>query len=157
MGCNGGDMRTGDKYIMAKGVMNDMDYTFQGYSSTCRYNYLKPLTYITGYSYCSNASANKCTFNIVYNLLAKGPVAVTIDGGTWGFQNYMSGIFTAYCSQVNHAVTLVGYGWTSTQKYWIVRNSWGSSWGENGYIRVAVNSANSNSCFIEYEAVLPLI
>jgi len=156
-GCEGGDMRTSGNYLKAKGVMNDSDYVFSGYTNSCRYNSLKPRTYITGYQYCSNATNYKCSTSIVYTLLTLGPVAVTIDGGSYLFQNYKSGVFTGFCSQVDHAVTLVGYGTLGSQKYWLIRNSWGNYWGENGYIRVAVNSANQNSCFIEYEAVLPLV
>jgi KDEL-tailed cysteine endopeptidase len=155
LGCSGGDMRTGDNYVIAKGLMNEADYNFQGYTSVCRYNNLRPLTFITGYKYCSNATRYKCSTSLIYSLLTKGPVAVTIDGGSFGFQNYASGIFSDYCSQVNHALVLVGYGSSGQQNYYLLRNSWSSYWGENGYIRVAVNPSNSFSCFIEYEAVVP--
>ena len=157
LGCSGGDMRTGDNYIIAKGLMTESDYNFQGYTSNCRYNNLRPLTYITGYKYCSNATRYKCSTSLIYSLLTKGPVAVTIDGASFGFQSYSSGIFSDYCSQVNHALVLVGYGSSGLQNYYLLRNSWSTSWGENGFIRVAVNPSNSYSCFIEYEAVFPVV
>jgi len=66
-----------------------------------------------------------------------GPISVSVDASTWSF--YSSGIFNG-CSTVNpdinHAVQLVGYGTDAGTDYWLVRNSWGSSWGEKGYIRL---------------------
>ena len=156
-GCNGGDMRTSFTHIKSKGVMNDADYPLKGYTSSCMYNYLAPLTYISGFNYCSNKTIYKCSTSIVYSLLSKGPLSVLLDGGSNSFQNYKSGIFTGICSEINHAATLVGYGQSGIQNYWLVRNSWSSYWGENGYIRVAVNSQNNYSCFIEFEAILPIM
>jgi len=67
------------------------------------------------------------------------PVSICLDA-MGGFQSYRSGIFNGPCgSQMNHAVLAVGY----TGEYWIVKNSWGTSWGEQGYIRMA---RNKNLC-----------
>jgi cathepsin L len=65
----------------------------------------------------------------------KGPVGVTVAASGWG--SYASGIFTNCDPTVNHAVLLMGYGKdANNQKYWLVRNSWGHSWGEKGFIRL---------------------
>jgi C1A family cysteine protease len=156
-GCNGGDMRTGYNYLITYGMMNDSDYPFIGYQSYCRYNSYKSLVKVSGYQYCSNATSYKCSTATVYSLLQKGSLSVTIDGGSYLFQTYKSGLFNGACSTINHAVVLVGYGVSGAYKYWLIRNSWGTTWGENGYIRVIVNPSNNNSCFIENEAVLPII
>ena len=72
--------------------------------------------------------------------------------------NYSSGIFNSACKQINHAVTLVGYGVaTNGTRYYLIRNSWNTYWGENGYMRIAVNDANHYSCFVGWEVVLPKI
>lgn len=157
MGCSGGDMRTSFSFIKSKGVMNEADYGFKGYTSNCLSNYLAPLTFISSFLFCSNKTQYKCSTSIVYYLLTKGPVAVTIDGGSSSFQHYQSGIFTGYCSEINHSATLVGYASSDNQNYWIIRNSWSNTWGEDGYIRVAVNPGNKFSCFIEFEAIQPVI
>jgi KDEL-tailed cysteine endopeptidase len=158
-GCQGGSLRQGMNYALSYGLEYDSDYPYIGYQGTCKYSSTKFLTRITSWDYCANYSAyttRYCTFDKVYNFLKVGPLSTSTDGGTWDFQNYSSGILTASCSQVNHAVTLVGYGVSTTGiKYWLIRNSWGSYWGENGYIRIQVNPSNKNSCFIEYEVVLP--
>jgi cathepsin L len=65
-----------------------------------------------------------------------GPVAISVGAEEWSF--YAQGIFNG-CSKdavVDHAVTLFGYGEESGTKYWLIRNSWGSSWGEQGFIRL---------------------
>lgn len=77
---------------------------------------------------------------------AAQPVSVAIDGGSFMFQLYGSGVYTGPCTaDVNHGVAVVGYGETQGdadgdgaagpgQKYWIVKNSWGLEWGQDGYV-----------------------
>lgn len=84
-----------------------------------------------------------------------GPIAVSVDASSW--HSYVSGIFDG-CNQlnpdINHAVVLVGYGTDdkTKQDYWLVRNSWSASWGENGYIRLLRrNPSNSNNNLGEQE------
>ena len=72
------------------------------------------------------------------NALATRPVSATVDASNW--QNYKSGIFGNCVSLLNHAVLVVGVvGYA-----WKVKNSWGTSWGENGYIRLS----GGNTCGI---------
>ena len=71
--------------------------------------------------------------------IAQGPVSVTIEADKTVFQMYSGGIFdSASCgTNLDHAVAAVGYGSENGQDFYIVRNSWGASWGEKGYIRIA--------------------
>jgi len=158
-GCNGGDLITGMNYVLNTSVEKESDYTYLGYSGNpCYFSSSKPLTMLNGYQYCSNLTSNyKCSTSIVYSLLQKGPLAVVTNGGSWAFQNYSGGLFNAACYNIDHAVILAGYGVSGSTQYWLVRNSWGPSWGESGYIRIVINSANNYSCFIEYEAILPIV
>jgi cathepsin L len=74
---------------------------------------------------------------------------VAIEAGT-DFQFYSSGVFDAPCGKnLNHAVNVVGVNTAAAQPYFIVRNSWGTSWGEKGYIRMA---AGKNICGIASDA-----
>jgi C1A family cysteine protease len=154
-GCNGGDTISALVYIKSKGLMAESAYKYTANQGSCKYSATKVVAKITGTSYCSNYyKAGSCTATIVNSLLQKGPQAVGIDGGTSGFSNYKSGVFTGTCSNDNHAVVLVGYGVDASKgEFWIIRNSWGSSWGASGYIRVKRNDANKNSCYITNEAV----
>lgn len=83
------------------------------------------------------------------------PVAVAIDASNWSFQLYTAGIYdepACSSSNLDHSVGCVGYGAEGNVKYRIVRNSWGSSWGERGYIRMIWNN---NQCGIATMATLP--
>lgn len=74
--------------------------------------------------------------------LEKGPVAVALCAKSNAFMYYKSGVFTdaQACEQcLDHAVSIVGYNYDSDgTPYWIVRNSWGPDWGENGYIYLEI-------------------
>ncbi|KAJ4700516.1 Cysteine Protease [Melia azedarach] len=72
------------------------------------------------------------------NAVSMHPVSVCIEGGGQDFQNYRSGVFNGQCgTQCDHAVTLIGYGTSEDgMKYWLIKNSWGETWGENGYMRI---------------------
>lgn len=81
-----------------------------------------------------------------------GAIAVAVDAA--GFGSYRSGIFTGYCGgQINHAVVIVGYGNANGHDYWLIRNSWGASWGEAGYIRIL---RGRNHCSVGSYAYIPV-
>lgn len=76
--------------------------------------------------------------------VAQQPVSIAIQANQPAFQLYSSGVITSKCgARLDHGVLAVGYGTDSTfGDYWIVKNSWGSSWGESGYVRIAKSNAN---------------
>jgi len=92
-----------------------------------------PVAAIDGYIKLANND-----YNSVMNALATiGPLAINVDASTW--HAYESGIYNG-CNQaspdVNHVVVMVGYGEDANGKYWLVRNSWSPTWGEQGYIKL---------------------
>ena len=154
-GCNGGDMMKAYNYVQKAGLMSEADYKYTAKEGSCKYSSSKAVNKIKGYDYCSNYGSKKCTTEIFYALLARGPLGVGIDGDV--IQVYKSGIYKGSCNLDNHAVVAVGYGSSGSSYYWIVRNSWGASWGEKGYIRVQGNIKNKYSCFVENEGTLPTV
>lgn len=85
------------------------------------------------------------------------PVSVAIDAGGMEFQLYSSGIFSGFCGyELNHGVAAIGYGEDDGNKYWIVKNSWGTGWGEKGYIRMKRDVSDKRGlCGIAMEASHP--
>lgn len=82
-----------------------------------------------------------------------GPICVCIDARQLQF--YKHGIVKQITSLIpNHAVLLVGYGGVGDDKYWIIKNSWGATWGENGYLRLA---RHVNACNITFNCVVPIL
>jgi len=94
--------------------------------------------------------------------LSKQPVAVAIEASGTDFQLYHSGVYDAACgTELDHGVTAVGYGASEDDGvgYWIVKNSWGPSWGEGGYIRMSIDSDNGDDgmCGIQSKASRPML
>uniref|UniRef100_A0A1J3IRL7 Cysteine proteinase RD21a n=1 Tax=Noccaea caerulescens TaxID=107243 RepID=A0A1J3IRL7_NOCCA len=89
--------------------------------------------------------------------LAHQPISVAIEAGGRDFQLYKSGVFTGTCgTALDHGVVAVGYGSTGGQDYWIIRNSWGSNWGESGYIKLQRNiNVPTGKCGVAMMASYP--
>jgi len=132
-GCNGGMMDQAFEYIIANGGQcSEQAYPYQGVDGLCKK--CTPVAKISGYTDVTpnNEAA-------ILAALQNGPVSIAIEADQYAFQFYSGGVFTAPCgTNLDHGVDIVGYGTDSTSNlnYWIVRNSWGSSWGEQGYIRM---------------------
>jgi cathepsin L len=134
-GCAGATAEVGLTYIATAGQALEKDYPYRAVTGSCQ---SKPRTkYISGWK---DLPTNNYTA-LVYGLAEIGPMAVSVDAGSWSF--YSGGIFNG-CSlndiDLDHAVQAVGYGTENGKDYWIVRNSWGSGWGERGFIRLLKHS-----------------
>ncbi|KAJ3699302.1 hypothetical protein LUZ61_003007 [Rhynchospora tenuis] len=107
---------------------------------------------ITGYQFVTTYSESALA-----NAVANQPVSIAIDASGSAFQFYSGGIFTGPCgTTLDHAVTAVGYDTLNGTNYWIVKNSWGTSWGESGYIRMQKDiSSTAGLCGLAIEPSYP--
>jgi cathepsin L len=156
-GCNGGNMVDGFNYVISSGISRSESYPkYEAKdNSSCRVDNAAPKTpkkFISNYVEIPQGDAE----GLRYALATVGPVSVAIDAGSPFFQFYESGVYDdIFCSadQLNLGVVAVGYDTTSEGSFWIVRNSWSSNWGENGYIRMA---RGRNLCGINEMASYPI-
>ena len=92
--------------------------------------------------------------------LNKQPVSIAIEADQKDFQLYTSGVFTGTCgTKLDHGVLIAGYGIEDGEKYWLVKNSWGTSWGENGYIKIGRNDETNTEgvCGIAMQPSYPVV
>jgi KDEL-tailed cysteine endopeptidase len=151
-GCNGGDMSEGITFTTTYGVATEQAYGYKGVTGTCQTSLVSaPAVTTTG---LYNVPAGD--MDALLDALVNGPVSVAIEADTFVFQFYRSGVFnnTGCGTDLDHGVTAVGYGNENGQNYYIVRNSWGASWGMSGYIKIAAVAGNG-ICGIQMDAAQP--
>ncbi|XP_049320214.1 procathepsin L isoform X6 [Astyanax mexicanus] len=154
LGCNGGWPSKSFEYIKSnQGLEADFTYPYKAREETCRFNPQRVMATCSGFECLPQGDENA-----LKKAVAKiGPISVLIDTSKHTFQLYKSGVYDEPgCSstRLTHAVLLVGYGNAPRGKqYWLVKNSWSTSWGEAGYIRMSRNK--NNQCGIATFALYP--
>lgn len=141
-GCNGGLMDNAMTYIIDNGITTESAYT---YTATSTKNSCKKFTPETFLSACYDVIPNELQLTYA---VAGQPVSIAIEADSRSFQLYKSGVYNdpSCGTNLDHGVLVVGYG-TSKEggDYWIVKNSWSNSWGDNGYILIARNSVSTST------------
>jgi C1A family cysteine protease len=134
-GCNGGLMDNAFDWVVSNGGINsEANYPYTsgtGITGRCKTTLIKQhVATISGHVDLPQDETQMATW-----IYTNGPLAVAVDALTW--QTYAGGIMRdCPAGQLDHGVLAVGFDDTHTPPYWIVKNSWGTSWGENGYIRI---------------------
>lgn len=154
-GCNGGLMDNAFQFILENGGLDtEESYPYKGVDGQCDLNRKNnKVVSIDGYE-----DVQPYSEKALKKAVAHQPVSVAIEAGGRALQLYQSGIFNGHCgTKLDHAVVVVGYGTENGKDYWIVRNSWGSGWGEEGYFRMRRNTHTfTGKCGIAMQPSYPV-
>lgn len=150
-GCNGGNTETAYKYtVKAGGLETEKDYPYKsgrGKTGKCKVKKSKEIANIKGYTSVSQTRRGE---QKMVTQIQKSPISVCVDAEKW--QTYKRGIIGAKCgSELDHCVQAVGLNTEGDKNYWIVRNSWNTDWGVDGYIYV---QEGSDSCGIAQDSTI---
>lgn len=165
-GCGGGDIVSASKYLRRRGVASYEDYpddsSKNGRSQPCLWNDEAVAT-LDDFQYavepcrlgedCSAANETDLARALAFH----GPLSICVNSRGW--DSYQSGVFEGQCAPeyglVNHCVQLVGYDLGNLEEggpFWKIRNSWGTDWGEDGFIRIPFG--RGNKCCVACEAIV---
>jgi len=138
-GCSGGAPVYAMEYVQQNGLCTEADYPYtssDGTAASCTTSCSAVDTGITGYESVDDASA-------LATAVTQQPVIVAVASGNNAWKQYTGGVISSCdSSELDHAVVVVGY----TDSEWKIRNSWGESWGEEGYIRLERTSDSTGTC-----------
>merc|ERR1712154_48508 len=153
-GCNGGLPGDAFQYVIKNhGIDTETSYPYTARDGQCHYS-----SATEGATFSEAVAVESKNEDALKKAVATvGPVSVGIDASHFSFQLYKRGVYYCrFCSQtrLDHGVLVVGYGNEDGHDYWMVKNSWGSNYGENGYIKMSRN--RNNNCGIATMANYPV-
>jgi len=172
MGCHGGDMDNAFNYVIVNGICDESSYPYMGMKDSMRKTIKRYISSCYTKNMCNSSNIRiqiQSCVNVPPNneeellkAVSIGPVSIAIEADTFVFQSYSSGVITGnQCgTNVDHGVLIVGYGIENNIPYWLVKNSWGKSWGDKGYVKIERNTDGSNGpgvCGIATHASFPII
>jgi len=134
-GCNGGLQPNAYTYILKNnGIDTEASYPYEAVDDKCRFKPTNVGATISNWTMVSSDEGQMAAY-----LVQHGPLAIAADAAEW--QYYTGGVFDLPCGKnLDHGILIVGYGSEMTilgeKQYWIVKNSWGASWGEEGYLKI---------------------
>ena len=153
MGCNGGSMEGAFQWYESNKADLESAYPYKAVDGTCQ-----TMSGVTNDSSYVNVQANSSS--AMKASIQAGPTSIAIEADKMAFQFYQGGILNnaSGCgTQLDHGVLAVGYGTENGQAYFLVKNSWGASWGDNGYIKMADNGDGAGMCGMLMAGVRPTI
>jgi len=156
-GCEGGLMDFAFQYIINNGgITTESAYPYTAQDGTCNSAGQPPGATISSFTDVSPSDNDA-----LHTAVAQQPISIAIEADQDGFQFYSEGVFTGECGDaLDHGVLVVGYNQTASPAYWIVKNSWGPSWGDMGYIFLVDDptlNGGSGQCGMLTEPSYPVI
>lgn len=156
MGCKGGYTSTTFDYMKKNDLMTWSAYPFTGELGNCEFSKSKGVASVEDYVQIPRYDANA-----LLEAVAEQPVYVGIDASSKILQLYKEGIIDSpSCgSRINHAVTIVGYGTENGKDYWLIKNSWGTWWGDSGFFKVIRSRGGRDSgvCALYQDMAYPIV
>jgi cathepsin F len=129
-GCNGGWTYDAYQYVMSAGGIEPLsDYAYTAETGTCAFNAGEVAAKISNWAYVTQSKDEGAMLTWVQN---SGPASICVDASSWS--SYTGGVMSSCTDSLDHCVQLTGFGSYSGEDAWNVRNSWGTDWGEAGYI-----------------------
>ncbi|KAK9671069.1 hypothetical protein RND81_12G004800 [Saponaria officinalis] len=145
-GCSGGSMANTYEYMKSTGITVEIDYPYEAKQGQCR---VKRPVAIPILTIKDHKVVGPRDVNALLAAVNQQPVSVNID--STGIRHYSSGVYDGGCSsKTNHDLTVIGYG----PNYWLIKNSWGESWGEKGYMKLL---RDEKSCPITTVPQIPIL
>lgn len=154
LGCSGGLMDNAFTYVIDSGICAEESYVYTASGGSCA-----KCDIASTISSCKDVFPNDQI--ALMSAVSIGPVSIAIEADTKIFQSYSSGVITSEScgATLDHGVLIVGYGVENGIKYWLVKNSWGTRWGDDGYVKIARSESldDAGICGIAMQPSFPVV